>query len=253
MSTMTPQDEISVRLAEFSPVYEEIGKLLKELAKLQQAELAQAEYIQQTSGLDEEIRALTKRQKELEALQQKTPGEVIRTKPFVPASGKPGPAPKPPLPNPPQPIRQQPIQRARIELKKLVMRWGYIWKLSGDTRGRINRIADDPSRPLGEALALLDWTAYQNRIGSDENDEAHLVRVNSWGDALVEYRERLRGETDMLKTRYRLVMPILDAWIERNTDSGRQSWDKQIAETNAAKEKDVERLRNEIDRLTARG
>jgi hypothetical protein len=57
----------------------------------------------------------------------------------------------------------------------------------------------------------------------------------------------------MLKTRYRMVMPILDAWIDRDTVSGRESWDKQIAETNAAKEKEVERLRNEIARLTARG
>lgn len=252
---MNSQTEITAYLADFRPVYEEIGNLRRALAKLQQAELAQAEYIQHTSLLDEEIQLLTKQRKEIEAPQQKAQMEDAGVKPFRPST-RTGPTSnrfagneKPPL----NPVRRQPIQRDRIELKKLVMRWGYILKITGDTRAHINRIADDPSRPLGEAIALLDWNTFENRIGSDETDEAHLARITSWGSAITEYRERLAGEIDMLKTRYRMVMPILDAWIERDTDSGRRSWDKQIAETNAAKEKEVERLRNEIARLTARG
>jgi hypothetical protein len=253
---MNPQNEISDRLADFRPIYDEIGTLRRELAKLQQAELAQAEYIQQTSQLDEEIQRLITKQKEMDAPQQRALMQDAGVQPFRASSKTHGSNPNrftrketPPL----NPFRQQPIQQARKELKKLIMRWGFIWKLTGDTRGHINRIADDPSRPLGEALALLDWTTFQNRVGSEETDEAHLARVTSWGAALTEYRERLVDDIDMLKTRYRMVMPILDAWIERDTASGRESWDKQMAETNAAKEKEAERLRNEIARLSARG
>jgi len=250
--TMPRQDEINARLAEFEPIYEEIGGLRQALVKLQQAELAHAEYIKQTSQLDEEIRQLTAKQKEIDAPQQKAQMEEAGVQPFRPSSKTYSAAHNrlhrremTPL----NPLRQQPIQRARIELKKLVMRWGYFWKLTGDTRGHINRIADDPSRPLGEALALLKWETFKNPAGS-ETDETHLARITSWGSALMEYRDRLLDDIDMLKTRYRLVMPILDAWIDRDTVSGRESWDKQIAETNAAKEKEVERLRHEIARLS---
>jgi hypothetical protein len=252
---MTPPLDINVKLAEFRSVYDEVGNLRRELAKLQQAELAQAEYLQQTSRLDEEIRLLTRKQKEIETPQQKAQMEDVGVKPFRPSSKTYGSHPNSFAPKqtpPPNPVRQQPIPRARIELKKLIMRWGYVWQLTGATRGHINRIADDPSRPLGEALALLDWKSFQNRVGSQETDEAHLARITSWGNALVEYRERLLDEIDMLKTRYRLVMPILDAWIARDTDSGCKGWDRQIAETNSAKEREVERLRSEIARLSSR-
>lgn len=250
---MNAQNEITARLAEFRPIYDEIGNLRRELARLQQAELAQADYIQQTSRLDEEIRLLATKHRELDASQQKAQPEP-GVEPFRPS-------PKPYAPNrfpqkettTPSPSRQQPMQRARVELQKLVMRWGHHWKLTSETRAQINRIADDPSRPLGEALALLDWSTFENRVGSEETDDAHFARITSWGTALTEYRERLLGDIDVFKTRYRQVMPLLDAWIERDTEAGHESWNEQIAETNAAKEKEVERLRNEIARLTTRG
>lgn len=252
---MTLQDQINDRLAEFFGVYEEINQLLKELTVLQQADLAQAEYIQQTSQLDEEIRALTAQQKQLEAPLQKAQMADAGVRPFRP-SLKPTAATDPnrfPKEITRPTIANQPLQSARTDLKKLVGRWGKFWKLTGETQGRINRIADDPARPLGEALVLLDWKTFENPIGSNEKPEAHLARVVSWGAALVEYRERVLGEIDMLKTKYRLVIPILEIWLERKTDGGQESWEQQIAETNAAKAKEVARLKLEIARLTARG
>jgi hypothetical protein len=251
---MSVHDEINIRLAEFSPVYDEIGSLRKALDNLEQAELAQSEYTQQTSDLNDELDALTKKHRELESPSKQTQVKDVGLELFRPTSKTSVPTsthrfePK----ATPSSTAHQPIQRTRTELQKIIMRWGYVLKLSGETRGRINRIASDPLRPLGEALALLEWSVFQNRIGS-EKDEEHLARLISWGDALAEYRERLVGEIDMLKIKYRLLMPILEAWSQRDTESGRENWDKQIAETNAAKKTEVERLRNEIARLIARG
>jgi hypothetical protein len=250
---MTVPDEIAASITEFAPVYLEIHSLLKELEKLEQAELVQAEYTRQTSQFNEELALLTKRKKELESPLAQTLVRETGAKPFVPLKVIPTLKPVPHSEKNTTPVNsaRQPIQRTRAELQKFINRWGYDLKISGETRGRINRIANDPSRPLGEALALLDWSAFTNRIGS-EGDKEHLARLDSWGGALFEYKDRLAGEIDMLQIKYRLLMPILDAWIQRDTRSGLESWDKQIAETNAAKEKEVERLRDEIARLTER-
>ncbi len=252
---MTPQDQLGVRLAEFFPVYEEIGGHLAQLAILQEAEVAHDEFSRQTSKLEEEIRTLTEKHRQLDAPKQKVQMADAGVRTFR-SVVKPGGADRDRF-RPKEILRpsietQQPLQTARTDLKKLVGRWGRYWKLTIETQGRINRIADDPARPLGEALALLEWTTFKNRIGSTEDDEAHLARIVSWGAALVEYRDRLLGEIDMLKTKYRLVLPILEIWLKRTTDGGQELWDRQIAETNSAKEKEVERLKLEIARLSVK-
>ena len=253
--TMTPQDQIDARLADSLPVYEEIGELLVQLERLQEAEVAQDEYIRQTSKLEEEIRTLTEKQRQLEAPKQKVQMADVAVRTFRPVI-RPAGTDRNRFPSKdvarPTIETQQPLQTVRTDLKKLVGRWGRYWKLTVETQGRINRIADDPARPLGEALALLEWTTFKNRIGSTEDDEAHLTRIASWGAALVEYRDRLLGEIDMLKTKYRLVLPILEIWLKRTTDGGQEVWDRQIAETNSAKEKEVERLKLEIARLSVK-
>lgn len=248
------KDQIDARLADFFPVYEEIGELLAQLAMLQEAEVAQDEYIRQTSKLEGEIRALTEKQKQLEAPKQKVQmadAAVRAFRPVVRPAGTDRDRFSAREVSRPTIETQQPLHTARTDLKKIVGRWGRYWKLTMETQGRINRIADDPARPLGEALALLEWTTFKNRIGSTEDDEAHLARIVSWGAALVEYRDRLLGEIDMLKTKYRLVLPILEIWLKRTTGDGQEIWDRQIAETNSAKEKEVERLKLEIARLSA--
>jgi hypothetical protein len=252
---MSIQEEIKNGLDEYSAVYQEIASRLAELRVLQQADRAHAEYTQNTNRLDEEIRRLNARKKELEIPRERdrlasgTRSFQIQPK-IQPTLGLSDPAPAKNVARP-QIKSDRTTQEARTELKMLVGRWGKAWKLTIDVQGQINRIADDLDRPLGEALALLEWTTFENRIGTTETEEAHLERLSNWGTALVEYHERLRGEIDMLKTRYRFVMPILEAWSTRDTETGRKSWEQQISATNIAKEKEVERLQLEIAQLTA--
>lgn len=253
---MSLQEEINNRLDEYSAVYQEIASRLTELRVLQQADRAQAEYTQNTNRLDEEIRRLNAQKKELEIPRERdrlsgAGARRFQIQPKVPPTlGLPDPASTRNVARP-RIKSDRSTQEARTELKMLVGRWGKAWKLTVDLQGQINRIADDLDRPLGEALALLEWTTFANRIGTSETEEAHLERLINWGTALVDYRERLRGEIDMLKTRYRFVMPILEAWSTRDTESGRKSWEQQISATNIAKEKEIERLRLEIAQLTA--
>lgn len=251
---MTLEDQISARLAEVFAAYEEIRRLRTKLTELQQADLAHAEYVQQTSKFEEELRTLTSKKKQLETPQPKAP--IVD-----PGGRKFRPVVKPAIDYSQYErkevatttsVSQQSFLSARTDLKKLVGRWGRLWKLTGEIQGRINRIADDPARPLGEALALLDWTTFENRIGTTEDDEAHLARIVSWGEALVEYRHRLNGDIDMLKTKYRLVLPVIEIWLRRNTDSGRESWEQLISQTNAANAEAVVKLREEIAKLTTK-
>jgi hypothetical protein len=134
-------------------------------------------------------------------------------------------------------------------LQKLIGKYGRLWQLSGEVRGSINRIAEDPARPLGEALALLDWTTFANQIAHRESEVEHLARLEGWGQSLIEYRNWLYGEMDMLRTKYRWVLPIIAAWIERQNDDGRQRWDQLISETLAAKQKEMTTLKDDINKL----
>ena len=244
---MILEKEIKSRLAEFSEVYGELESLLAELRELQQAELAKADYQQEVAELDAEILRLTNRQNELKTSKRQTQMSAVAVQ--RPPLNVPGIGPYKPQPaGTPHPTvqNQTAISTARIELKKLIGRWGRVWKLSGDVQGRINRIADDPSRPLGEALALLDWTTFEKPIGTGESPEDHRDRIVFWGNSLMDYRDRLQGQIDMLKTKYRRVIPILQAWIARTTEEGQKNWERQIAETKAAKSDEIEKLKQEI-------
>jgi hypothetical protein len=256
---MAIQEQITDRLAEFLPVYQEIGKLLSEATALQLAEQAQADYQEQTARLDEEINQLEIKKNEIEASirmrKLEAEGGARNFRPPInvnrPIANSSQSVSMPKERLRPATSNQEMVLRVRKQLTKLVGRWGPSWKLSRDIQGQINRIADDPAKPLGEALVMLEWATFEHRYGRSETDEDHLGRIIAWGAALVEYRERLSGEIDMLKTKYRRILPILAAWIGRDTEEGRKSWEQQISETNAAKREEVEKLRAEIASLTA--
>jgi hypothetical protein len=255
---MTTAEQIEVCLTESRPVYQEIHEMLKEWKSLQEAEQARAEYNRQTSMFDKELTDLEERKSELEAdkrrLQLEEEGGAKsrrppilpqRLKPFLPLPAAEDQRLRPPT------VNQQMVQEARRRLKKLVGRWGRVWRLSSDVQGCINSIADDPHRPLGEALILLDWVTFKNRISISEDETEHLERLHGWNAALIEYREYLQGETDMLRTKYRQVLPLLDLWLGRKNEEGQRRWEQRIAETRAVKQEDINRLKADVIKLTA--
>jgi hypothetical protein len=254
---MTTTEQLDVCLTESLQVYEEIREMLKEWETLQGAEQARAEYERQTSMFDKELTELEQQKSTLEANKRRLQMEEEGgTRPFRPPIMPTRLRPVLPPPVAPQ-QRTQPrntnqnaIQEARRQLKKLVGRWGRAWRLSYDVRGSINSIADDLHRPLGEALIMLDWDAFKNRTGSSESETEHLERLKGWSAALVEYREHLRGETDMLRTKYRRVLPLLDLWLGRQTEEGQKRWEQRVAETCAVKQEEINRLKGDISKLT---
>lgn len=258
LEPMTTADEISARLTEFHLVYEGIHTRRSELKDLQQAEQAQAEYKSATSKFDRELAELAEAKSDLEIELRKQrireeSGETSFRPPPPPVVFQPraDPAPfledKPEVTVAPQAARKGP----RLELQKLVGKYGRLWKLSTEIRGSINRIAEDPGRPLGEALSLLEWSTFENQIKHRETEADHLKRLDEWGQALVEYRDWLDGEIDMLLTKYRRVLPIMKAWVSRDTAEGQERWNQQIAATLAAKETELEGLAQDVEKLKA--
>src|SRR5262249_35246372 len=72
------------------------------------------------------------------------------------------------------------ILAVRRQFKRIVNRWAYTWQLEPAVQGQINQIADDPDRPLGEALVLLDWErVYMERLHVGESEADHLARLES--------------------------------------------------------------------------
>ncbi|MCP4589480.1 MAG: hypothetical protein GY842_01920 [bacterium] len=138
----------------------------------------------------------------------------------------------------------------RRQLKKLVNRWAGPWGLEASVLGRINRIADDADRPLGEALVLLDWSVFEDGTRARESEEAHLKRLVEWGEALTEFRDHLAGEIDILETRFRHWLSIWERWrSRRQSPEHERQWDTFIAETRRTKRDEMDRAQGEIARL----
>ncbi len=139
----------------------------------------------------------------------------------------------------------------RRQLKKLANRWAEPWGLEASVLGRINRIADDADRPLGEALVLLDWSVFEDRTQARESEEAHLRRLVEWGEALAEFRDHLAGEIDILETRFRHWLSIWERWRSRLWSPEQESqWETFIAETRLTKRDEIGRAQSEITQLT---
>jgi len=251
---MTIARDIQARIAEIKPVYDAIQQMRAEWNALQTVEQANAEYLSLTAKEDKELDDLTRKIQGLEAEKRKlTVARENISERFAPV---PNPVLPPPIPRKPSirpvahlavlPDREATLA-VRRRLKKMVNRWVNSWQLGSDVQGQINRIADDLNRPLGEAVALLDWSVFEDRTRTRESEAAHLDRLNEWGQALVDYRDHLTGEINTLKTRFRDVLPIWKLWYARL--EALQRWETAIAETRAAKQRESQRLQNEASRL----
>lgn len=131
------------------------------------------------------------------------------------------------------PIR---LTRARERFQRLVNRFSYFLGVNDTVRAQINQIVGNPERPLGEALLLLDWDAFRNRIDppGSESDERYCERLKDWRESLREYIEKAEGDVRAIEVRYGGPrMRIWKAW--RDVDSGDPSkWEQLIKDTRTA-------------------
>jgi hypothetical protein len=102
----------------------------------------------------------------------------------------------------------------RIRVKKLVGRWHNLLGLDVAVVKRINCVADDLEKPIGEALVLLGWETFEKRLPGEESAEEHLQRLCEWSQALMDYHRELRADIDTVEVRYRAVLDVWRVWNE---------------------------------------
>jgi len=249
---MSTSQQVQMQLKNIRLAYDAVQQLRARWEALQTVEQARAEYEVLVAEEERRLADLQKHKSELE-IQKRRLTTRTREQEFIDP---------PSIPKRRGPIKQSisipanspvPTQvAARLQLKKLVNRWAYAWGMTASVQGQINRIADDLERPLGEALALLDWSVFADATRLRETPEAHLARLTEWEEALIVYRDRLAGEIDTQEIRFRRWLPIWECWrIRESSTEGKARWDTFIAETHRAKQAELERVQQHIDQLKA--
>jgi hypothetical protein len=256
---MSKDKEIQAQLDAIRPVYDDIQQMRARWEDLQTIKTARDDYESLIVTESSERDDLKTRRDELDAkwrrlalLMETT--EVLAVGEFKPwktmfsSRGPMLPRPVPPHPPP----NQEAVLAARRRFKKFANRWAYSLHLSTAVLKNINCIADDVDRPLGEALALLDWSVFQVHTRRESNKD-HIGRLTEWGETLIEYHDWLVGEIDTLETRFRRSMDIWKRWRERNQGSeGQARWETFIAETRRALQAEITDLKSEITDLETR-
>jgi hypothetical protein len=237
-------------LADSRATYDELARLQTRVAALRTVDDARLAY---DALLDEEMRAIADLRRDRDALlvEQRrrrltlahsdvviaAPPPRVERRPQAAVRSDVGSAPE-------QPVRPQTTDRRK--LKKLVSRWQFTWSLDQAVVAQVNSIADDADRPLGEALALLEWRLYETPIPGESSGD-HIARVGEWRDVLAAYAQHLRADIDTAETRYRNVLAIWERWSNaRASDDGRLEWDRFIEATRAQKRNERDNLRAEV-------
>jgi len=239
-------------LAETRVVYDDLATLQARALALRTVDDARMAY---DALLDRETREIADRKRDRDALLDEQRRRRVRSAqveatapPPQRASGRTASAAG--LPTEAAPERPPRLQTAdRRTLKKLVSRWQFAWSLAPEVVAQVNSIADDAARPLGEALALLEWRLYESRIPG-ESPEHHVARMKEWGDVLATYLDHLRAEIATTETRYRNVLAIWERWSNAQlSDTGRAQWDRFIEASRAQKANEIEALSAEVAAL----
>lgn len=249
--TLTP---LQTLLADIHPIYLTIQITRAEWDDLQSVEQALADHDSliaveqaQLDALKEQRSNLLREKQRLERQQRRQPSSFGSGSPFGSTLQRTriG-AREDDKSEPPPAAAQAPADSSalRQRLKKMVGQLRHLWQLDGEIVGRINRIADDASRPLGEALALLDWRLYENEIFPGEETAAHLKRLELWQPELAHYLRFLEGEVSARRNRDRNVIPIWEQWRRRERDP--HEWESFIADKRQALREEQEALRREI-------
>ena len=238
-------------LAETRVVYDELARLQARALALKTVDDARIAY---DAALDRETREIADRKRDRDALLDEQRRRRVRSAQVEAATPPPRrvnsrPASTPPVPNAAAPERPRLQSADRRTLKKLVSRWQFAWSLAPEVVAQVNSIADDAARPLGEALALLEWRLYESSIPG-ESPEGHVARLREWHDVLAAYLDHLRAEIATTETRYRNVLAIWERWSNAQAnDDGRAEWDRFIEATRAQKAGELAALSAEVASL----
>jgi hypothetical protein len=252
MTTPALADDLAGLLAEARLVYDELARLKARATSLRTVNDARIAYDALLERETREIADVRRDRDALSAEQRRRRVRSVQTDVVVP---------------PPR-LERRPIAASRLDdvaterparrqtadrrtLKKLVSRWQVAWSLDADLVAQVNSIADDADRPLGEALALLEWRLYESAIPG-ESGVAHAARVREWRDVLASYADHLRADIATTETRYRNVLAIWERWSNAQaSDAGRAQWEQFIAATRAQKASELAQLTAEVAALRA--
>ncbi len=245
---------LETRLAKIRLIWDEIHHLRKRSEILQSVEQACCEYQQaiaseehQITALKQEKNYLLEEKRRLIQAQNEFDDSFIR--PSWPLKPIINPHSTPSLSSDFQP-NQESAMAARNRLKKLANRWAKHWALDNVVLGLVNRIADDRERPMGEALILLNWNVFAQSTPTERTQEAHLIRLVEWEEALIDYQHHLSGEIDTIETRFRGWLAIWEQWRVRDQSSENyQRWETLLKQTKQAKLKEIAVLTGELDQL----
>jgi hypothetical protein len=152
-----------------------------------------------------------------------------------------------------EPANAARLTQARKRFQRLVNRFHHFLRVSDANRAQINQIVEDPQRPLGEALVLLEWDTFENRIGplGAESDEKYLERLDDWGESLREYIRKAQGDVRAVEVRYgEFVMLIWRAW-RAEAAGERAEWERVIDNIRNAFAHQAAELEKQIDTLEA--
>lgn len=244
--------DLARALEETRVVYDELAHLQARAQALRTVDDARIAY---DALLDHETREIADLRRERDALLDEQRRRFVRSAQVEPTAPPPPraaarPAAGTAVPNDPAPERPPRLQTAdRRTLKKLVSRWQFAWSLTPEVVAQVNSIADDASRPLGEALSLLEWRLYESSIPG-ETPERHVARIQEWRDVLASYVDHLRADIATTETRYRNVLAIWERWSSAQaSDDGRAEWEEFIAATREQKAREIAALSAEVAAL----
>ena len=251
MTSGTLEEDLARSLAEARPVYDDLARLKARAASLRTVEDARIAY---DALLERETREIVAAGRDRDALIAEQRRRRVRSTnadmvapPPPRLERRPAASARPDETPAERPARRQTADRRT--LKKLVSRWQGAWFLDADLVAQVNSIANDADRPLGEALALLEWRLYESPIPG-ELAEAHAARVREWRDVLAAYADHLRANIATTETRYRNILAIWERWLNAQaSDDGRAEWERFIAATRAQKASELAALTAEVAAL----
>jgi hypothetical protein len=252
MTQDTVADDLARSLADARPVYDELARLQTRVAALRTVDDARIAY---DALLEPETRAIADLRRDRDDLivEERRRRLTLTGKGVTPPPPPPRPQPRPAPDNQTAVTAAEPPPRLqtadRRNLKKLVSRWQFAWSLDPAVIAQVNSIADDADRPLGEALALLEWRVYETPTPGESTDR-HAARIREWRDVLAAYGEHLRATIDTTETRYRNVLAIWERWSSAQAnEDGRADWDRFIEATRAQRQIEITALTTEVASL----